>query len=137
MADSNKIDNFGHRESLEGLPEELLKTLSITKTKQIDQDLIDIIRSFSGIATLDEIVIRRYRRNSGEIPDRQYINNRLLNLVKRKLLVRVPKQKAVYCLPTYKPPVQSSPVQPSAIPASTSQPVVSPQETIEDDGVPF
>ncbi len=93
--------DIGYRESLDGLPEGLLKSLSINKKNHIDQKLIDVIRSFSGIATLDEIIIRMFRQTN-EIPDRQYVNNRLLSLVKRNLLKRVPKRKAVYCLPGHK-----------------------------------
>lgn len=142
MTEKKDIENFGYRESLDGLPAELLKTLSITKTKPIDKDLIDIIKSFNGVATLDEIMIRRYRQTN-EVPDRQYLNNRLLNLVKRKMLVKVPKTKAVYSLPEYSQPEAQSATPSVKAPATVSISETHPNRFIpatkpnEEDDVPF
>ena len=124
MSDKD-IENLGFRESLEGLPEELIKTLAISRTKQVDDNLLDIIKSFSGIATLDEIIIRQYRQTGGkEIPKRAYVNNRLLSLVQRNLLEKVEGKKAVYRLPSFK--------------TSPQNPIIPIENVPEvDDDVPF
>lgn len=93
----NDTKNLGHRESLEGLPQELLDTLSITKINPLDKALLDIIKSFGGIATLDEIAIRHYRQTN-EITKRAVLNNRLLALVKKQYLSKKSGQKGVYIL---------------------------------------
>ncbi len=94
MADTEKI---GYRESLEGLPQELLDTLSIAKINPLDKALLDIIKSFGGIATLDEIAIRHYRQTN-TITKRSILNNRLLALVKKQYLLKKAGQKGVYIL---------------------------------------
>lgn len=90
-------EKIGYRENLDGLPQELLDTLSITKINPLDKALLDIIRGFGGIATLDEIAIRHYR-NTKEITKRSILNNRLLALVKKQYLSKQPGKKGVYLL---------------------------------------
>lgn len=86
---------IGFRESLEGLPKELLETLTITKINPLDKELLEIIKSFDGVATLDEIAIRHYRKTN-KITKRSLINNRLLALVKKHYLRKRVGQKGVY-----------------------------------------
>lgn len=90
-----EIKDLGYRESLEGLPQELLDSLTITKINPLDKELLEIIKSFDGIATLDEIVIRHYRRTN-KVVRRSLINNRLLALVKKHYLSKKAGQKGVY-----------------------------------------
>lgn len=93
----NDTEKIGYRESLDGLPQELLDTLSITKINPLDKALLDIIKSFGGIATLDEIAIRHYRQTR-TITKRSILNNRLLALVKKQYLLKREGRKGVYIL---------------------------------------
>ncbi len=90
-----EIKDLGYRESLEGLPQELLDSLTITKINPLDKELLEIIKSFDGVATLDEIAIRHYRKTN-KIAKRSLINNRLLALVKKHYLSKKAGQKGVY-----------------------------------------
>ena len=97
-----EIRDLGYRESLEGLPQELLDSLTITKINPLDKELLEIIKSFDGVATLDEIAIRHYRKTN-KITKRALINNRLLALVKKHYLRKKAGQKGVYEIIESKP----------------------------------
>ncbi len=94
MAEKN-IENLGHRESLEGLPQNLLDTLSISRINDLDKEILNIIKSFDGVATLDEIAIRHYRQTK-KVEARSKINNRLLALVRKGFLQKRKGKKGIY-----------------------------------------
>lgn len=95
--DSEQLSRTGDEEpeDLSGLPEELLKQLSESVTKDSTDPLIEIIKDRGGSANLDEVLIDLYRKHS-EIAKRTQISNRLFRLAKRKRIWKVPGRKGVY-----------------------------------------
>jgi len=82
---------------LEGLPEELLKQLSISDGDKTDFAILNIIEEAGGIATLDQILIALFKK-TGEIMKRQALTSRLYRIGQKdtKLIWSVPSKKGVY-----------------------------------------
>lgn len=80
---------------LQGLPEELVKELSITESDKLDYSIAEIISQQGGVASLDRILVEIYRL-SGEILKRQNLNARLYRMVQKGLIYSVPGKKGVY-----------------------------------------
>lgn len=95
--DSEQLSLTGDEEpeDLSDLPEELLKQLSESVTKDSTDPLVEIIKDRGGSANLDEVLIDLYRKH-GEIAKRTQISNRLFRLAKRKRIWKVPGRKGVY-----------------------------------------
>lgn len=82
---------------LEGLPEELLKQLSISDGDKTDFAILNILEEAGGIATLDQILIGLFKK-TGEIMKRQALTSRLYRIGQKdtKLIWSVPGKKGVY-----------------------------------------
>jgi hypothetical protein len=80
---------------VEGLPEELLKELSISDGDKTEFTILSIIEEGGGIATLDRIIIGLYRK-TGEIFKRPTLTSRLYRMAQKDLVFSVPTKKGVY-----------------------------------------
>lgn len=96
----------GDPEDLSDLPEELLKQLSDTVTKDSTDPLVEIIKDRGGTANLDEVLIDLYRKH-GEIGKRTQISNRLYRLAQRHRVWKVKGKKGIYT--TNPPPPKKDP----------------------------
>ena len=84
-------------EDLVGLPEGLLKELSLTESDKAEALIVDIIKAAAGTILLDKLIIAIYRR-SGQILTRSHVINKLYRLHKKGKVFSVPKRKGVYTL---------------------------------------
>lgn len=82
---------------LEGLPEELIKELSLSESDKQDFFLMDIMDDLGGIASIDKIMIQAYKKNE-EILERQKLSAKLYRMVSKGLIYSLPSKKGVYSL---------------------------------------
>jgi hypothetical protein len=80
---------------LEGLPEELVKELSISDGDRTEFTLLNILEEFGGIASLDQLLIGLYKK-TGEVLKRQALTSRLYRMSQKELIWGVPTKKGVY-----------------------------------------
>lgn len=81
-------------EDIQGLPDELLKELSLSDSDKKDFIILDIINQFGGLASLDKILVEYYKR-TGEIEKRTRLVSRLYRM-NNKGLVYPAEGKGVY-----------------------------------------
>lgn len=81
-------------DEIQGLPEALIKELSID-TEKTEFLITSLIDEAGGILSLDKILIGLYKR-TGEIHKRTTLNNKIYRMVQRGELFSVPNKKGVY-----------------------------------------
>lgn len=85
--------------NLSDLPEELRSQLVSVQRDELEQAITDVVMDvYSGIATIDEIMVGLYRR-TGEIHKRDALATKIYRMTKKELLISVPQKKGVYALP--------------------------------------
>lgn len=84
-------------EDIEGLPEELIRELSITEGDKMDFTIQSLMHDAGGIMSLDQLLIGLYRRTN-EIHKRSNLNARLYRMTKKNALFDVPGRKGVYSI---------------------------------------
>ena len=91
------ISRAGKRlDNLDGIPEELLKELNVTKMDDLEEEIIDVLKNgYSGLANIDEIMVGLFRKYS-KITKRQFIMNKLYRMAKDKKICSVEGKKGVY-----------------------------------------
>lgn len=82
-------------EDIEGLPEELVKELSISDADKLEFQIISLINQAGGILSLDRILIGLFKA-TGEIHKRNIMTSKLYRMVQKDLLFTVPPKKGVY-----------------------------------------
>ena len=82
-------------EDLEGLPDELIKELSLTEADRQDFELLAVVKELGGQVSLDKMLVNYYRRTN-EILDRSKLNQRVYRMAQKGLLHAVPGRKGVY-----------------------------------------
>jgi hypothetical protein len=82
-------------QEIEGLPDELIKELSVSEGDKTEFAILSIIEESGGIATLDRLLIGLYKR-TGEIYERQTLTSRLYRMGQKELVFSVPNRKGVY-----------------------------------------
>jgi hypothetical protein len=82
-------------EELEGLPEELLKELSISQGDKSEFAIINIIDENGGMASLDQLIIGVFRK-TGETFKRQAMTSKLYRMGGKEMVFSVPTKKGVY-----------------------------------------
>lgn len=82
-------------EDIQGLPDELVKELSITDTDKQEMVIEHIIAQSGGYLSLDKIMVELYRR-TGEIHKRNTLTSRLYRMAQRGMIYNVPGKKGVY-----------------------------------------
>jgi len=71
------------QEDLEGLTEEQIEMLDIPKADRQELDIVEIIQSVGGTATVRKVMIGLLKKN-GEMPDKQYINNKMYRMTHKE-----------------------------------------------------
>lgn len=82
-------------DDIEGLPEELLKELSISDTDRTEFAIVNMIDDAGGILSLDKILIGLFKA-TGEIYKRQNLTNRLYRMAQKGMIFSVPSKKGAY-----------------------------------------
>ena len=82
-------------EDVEGLPEELVKELSISDADRTEFAILTLIEEAGGLLSIDKLLIGLYKK-TGEIHKRQYLTNRIYRMVQKGLLFNVPNKKGAY-----------------------------------------
>jgi hypothetical protein len=83
-----------------GLPEDVIKQLSISEGDRQEFKFLEMIESAGGTMTLDKLIIQLYR-DTGEIHDRAKLNAKLYRMTSKEMLYSVPGKRGVYTI--YKP----------------------------------
>lgn len=82
-------------DEIEGLPDELVKELSISDADRTDYAVVRIIDAAGGVASLDRILVALYRE-TGEIHKRTAMTSRIYRMSQKNLVFSVPNKKGVY-----------------------------------------
>ncbi|MDG5489055.1 hypothetical protein NYR55_10560 [Sphingomonas sp. BGYR3] len=84
-------------EEVHDLPQELLKELSVSDSDKLEFQIIKTIEDLGGVASLDRLLVALYRQ-TGEIYQRTWLNNRLYRMCQKDMIFSVPGRKGVYSL---------------------------------------
>jgi len=82
-------------EDVEGLPDELVKELSLSDADKLEFEIVNAIEEAGGVISLDRLLINVYKR-TGEIHKRTYLTNRLARMAQKNVIYYVPGRKGVY-----------------------------------------
>jgi hypothetical protein len=82
-------------DEIEGLPEDLIKELSISEGDKTDYAVLRVIEQCGGIASLDRILVNLFREHK-EVFKRNTLTSRLYRMTQKGLLFNVPYKKGVY-----------------------------------------
>lgn len=80
---------------LEGLPEELVKELSLSDADKLEFEIVNSVEEAGGIISLDRLLIALYRK-TGEVNKRTYLTSRLARMASKNAIYYVPGKKGVY-----------------------------------------
>ena len=102
MENANNLPQKQFRLSLtpyeiEGLPDELVEELSITKADKVEYVILNAMEELGGFASLDQLLVAVFKE-SGDILKRPALTNRLYRMSGKELLYSVPDKKGVYSL---------------------------------------
>jgi len=81
--------------NLHELPQELLDELSVTKTDELEDQLVAVINSYDGEASLDQILVGIFNK-FGDIHKRRFLQNKLYRMVKAKIIWSLGGRKGIY-----------------------------------------
>ena len=109
------------------LPPELQQELSITKTDELDDQLITVINVYGGTATLDQILVGLYRK-FGISQKRRFLQNKLYRMT---MVWSLPGKKGVYT--TAEPKSEPAP-EPEVVVGTVTSTTSS---SLDDDEIPF
>lgn len=109
------------------LPPELQQELSITKTDELDDQLITVINAYGGTATLDQILVGLYRK-FGISQKRRFLQNKLYRMT---MVWSLPGKKGVYT--TAEPKSEPAPEPEFVVGTVTS----TTSSSLDDDEIPF
>ncbi len=84
-SDAREIDTG----DLSGLPDELLKELSVAQADVLERQIVEVFQALGGSADLDQILIGLYRKFQ-VVQKRRFLQNKLWQMV-RKGQMRKPK----------------------------------------------
>jgi hypothetical protein len=82
-------------EDVEGLPDELVKELSLSDADKLEFEIVNAIEEAGGVISLDRLLISVFKR-TGEIHKRAYLTNRLARMAQKNVIYYVPGRKGVY-----------------------------------------
>lgn len=81
--------------SLEDLPPELRSQIKSAGMDELEEAVVEVVKSFDGIASVDEILVGLYR-NYQRIEDREQLSRKLYRMTKKGLLKPEPKRRGIY-----------------------------------------
>ena len=117
---------------LSDLPDELLRELSVTKTDELEDQILIVMRACGGAANLDQVLVGLYRKFK-VVQTRRYLQNKLYRMWKKELVHSVPGQRASYSLEPQAAP-EERPEGNSR--HNDSPPSRTPRDELDDD-IPF
>ena len=82
-------------EDIDGLPEELIRELSITDGDKIDFTIQSLMQERKGVMSLDQLLIGLFRKTA-EVHKRASLNARIYRMTTKGALFNVPGRKGVY-----------------------------------------
>lgn len=82
-------------DEIEGLPDELLAELSISKSDKSELNIRALIEELGGIASLDRLLVGLFKK-TGEVMKRANLNARLYRMAQKELIYNIPGKKGVY-----------------------------------------
>jgi len=82
-------------EDIDGLPDELIRELSLSSADKTEFSIVNAIEEAGGIISLDKLLIALYKK-TGEIHKRTSLYSRLARMVQKNLIYYVPGKKGVY-----------------------------------------
>jgi hypothetical protein len=82
---------------LSDLPPSLRAELNISEADQSEQQIIEVIKGFDGVAAVDEILVGLWRRYKVETKRRQ-LGSKLYRMTRKSLIHSVPKRRGLYSL---------------------------------------
>lgn len=82
-------------EDIEGLPEELVRELSISGGDKVEFAILNAIEEAGGVISLDRLLIALFKK-TGEINKRASITSRLHRMSNKNLIFSVPGKKGIY-----------------------------------------
>lgn len=85
---------------LSDLPQELLQQIPAIRMDSQERQILDVVRNFDGVASVDEILVGIYRL-TGLVEDRKRIAGKLYRMVQSRppMLQSVEGKRGVYRLP--------------------------------------
>ena len=101
LLDYKRLEDLTHPipifdgDDLSDLPPELRSELSVTKTDELEEQIVTIVNAAGGQADIDTILIYLYRRFE-VIQTRRYLQNKLWRMAQKKFLHTVPRKKGHY-----------------------------------------
>jgi hypothetical protein len=100
-ADANGVASTLPRQlrlgDISDLPPSLRAELNISEADQSEQQIIEVIKGFDGIAAVDEILVGLYRKYKVEGKRRQ-LGSKLYRMTRKNLIHSVPKRRGLYSL---------------------------------------
>lgn len=114
------------------LPEALLRELSGTKTDELEDQILTVMRACGSVVNLDQMLVGLYRKFD-VVQTRRYLQNKLYRMWKKELVHSVPGQRASYSLEP-----QTAPAKPKKGNSTygDSPPSRTPRDDLDDD-IPF
>jgi hypothetical protein len=82
-------------QDIEGLPDEVLKELSISEGDKTEFAILGLIEEAGGILSLDRLIVGMWRK-TGEAHKRAALTSRLYRMAQKDLVYNVPTKKGVY-----------------------------------------
>lgn len=67
---------------LSGLPDELLKELSVSQADLLERQIVDVLQALGGSADLDQVLIGLYRKFQ-VVQKRRFLQNKLWRMVRK------------------------------------------------------
>lgn len=97
MTDAGDFKKLGRRiGDLSDLPEELRAQLQITKTDELEDQVMQVMNEmYAGMANIDEIMVGIYRKFQA-IQKRPYLSNKLYRMAQAGLIYSVKGKKGAY-----------------------------------------
>lgn len=89
-------------QEIDGLPDELIEELSISKTDKVEYAILNTLEELGGAASLDQLIVYIFRE-TGEIQKRTTLTNRLYRMAGKAVVHSVPDKKGVYSLQPLQP----------------------------------
>lgn len=82
-------------DDIEGLPEELLRELSISDSDRVDFLIVSLINEWGGILSLDKILVGIFKK-TGEVHKRNVMTSRLYRMRQKGMIFNVPNKAGFY-----------------------------------------
>lgn len=81
--------------NLDDIPEHMLKQAKLSKTDELDEQVISVIRDMQNVASVDEIYFQLYRKFELEL-ERTFLVNKLGRMARKDLLIGVKGKRGIY-----------------------------------------